>query len=1625
MKNLHLLFALLFSFTLAAQNTYNAPTFGDLVIDDCNGILYDSGGPDGPYTENNEAFITINGTSGDALALRFTAFDLENHFDDLTIYDGPTTSSPVVGTYTGAILPNNGNQILLSGTSCLLVFHSDFSTNGEGFALDFECIDFTEPPVAAAAFPGLSCTGTVAFTDVSTFFPDSWSWDFGDGNTSTEQNPVHTYSEPGIYDIQLEVCNENGCDTFSSTEAVLFDPENTACTDGISMPVQGADTTTLCSGVFYDNGGIDGNYTDGIYSQLIIWPASATSITITFNAFDLGSAATNNDQLTFFGFDGFSYTPLVTYIGNDLPNNGQPITFQTSALAVFFYSDHEDNFPGFEVFWEASGAVNPPIASFTTETANVPFGTPLQFTDTSTENPGSWMWDFGDGSTSNEQNPSHIYAQAGTYEASLVVTNCNGSDTSTTLTITVQEPPALTFDPDSFLVNLEAGTSVNDTLNLCNPGQGGLVLELDGQAASNQTGYLLEFTTSAEGAGFGWQLFDIDFEIVAENSQDYAPNTTYSESISGLEAGEEYYFWITDVPENITVFEELTLTDLGTGEVFFSGFFQFIPNQLYILPTPNTGPGSGPNWLSLGAFENSIAAGNCEQVVITFDATELVAGNYEGAIVITSNDPDNASVTIPITLLVSGTPALSISANDIDFGDVQLGATSTLSFTLENMGTAALEVSGLTSGTAEFSVQSADSIVVAPFETRDINVTFVPSEIAAFSETLTLVNNAGEDVLLNLTGNGIAAPSLTIDPTEFTVELIEGQDTSLTVNVGNVGEAPLDFTIGTASNSIGFIFNFTTDNWGAEFSWNLLNSNNEIVQSSEGITYQSNTNYTVELFGLSDSEDYTLLLLDSWGDGALPDYSLVDALSGQVVAEGAFVGNLFQQTVALGAPSGTSFADISPTQGTVDVNSSTQLQIGLDATGLSTGTYNLVYELTTNDPLQPVATINVTLFVIAPVTAGIDVPSFVCGTLPIQFADASTNVPTSWNWDFGDGTTSTEQNPVHTYGESGTYTITLEACNVLGCDTVTLANFIEVDLDCFTQNIPQHGNEVITVCTGNLFDSGGPNAPYLEGSFGSITIAPPDATSVSITFSEFNYQEHADFLYVYDGQLGSGTLLGIFTGNELEGQTLTAASGVLTIQEYTDHFTNLSGFSASFSCDALPPLEPKPLFTIADEELCANELAVFTDESLDGPTSWFWEFGDGGTSNEQNPVHFYVESGTYMVALTVCNEAGCNTLVRDITIVIDSECVIENTPVNGQQTLIGCSGSLYDSGGPDNNYADNNIGVTTIFSPGGPITLEFVSFNYVEGFDGIAIFDGASVEDPLLGFFSGSELPEQITSSGSVITIVESTDLTSNDSGFEITYSCQGSTPSSLQGGSITVNNEDMCDGIRSFGVNIEADIDSWSWDFGDGHTSTEANPEHTFEHSGAYNISVTICQGGNCEAMETMIYSNKLNPEISTPETVAPGQEVQLQGLTPEATHWYWDFGNGETADHASPVTSYTEAGWYDIQVHLFNMDIHESCDANHTHSIFVDASLVSTEKVERVDFTVFPNPTNGLLNLRGLENMDENCEIRIRSVVGQTLRSTPLVPSISLEGLPSGIYLLEVIRGQQLLGRTKIVKE
>ena len=172
---------------------------------------------------------------------------------------------------------------------------------------------------------------------------------------------------------------------------------------------------------------------------------------------------------------------------------------------------------------------------------------------------------------------------------------------------------------------------------------------------------------------------------------------------------------------------------------------------------------------------------------------------------------------------------------------------------------------------------------------------------------------------------------------------------------------------------------------------------------------------------------------------------------------------------------------------------------------------------------------------------------------------------------------------------------------------------------------------------------------------------------------------------------------------------------------------------------------------------------------------YIWQFGDGGTSNDEHPVHTYQNAGTYTVTLIAI---GCNgqrdTLVMPNHIVIDPNipCVVNMPSGNGSMTQTGCFGELYDSGGSQ-NYLDNTFSTTTIqVSAGNVVTLSFLSFEFAPG-DNVKVYDGPDTQSPLLVTLTGNTVPSSIVSSGNSLTIRETTNGFNTREGFHATWACE------------------------------------------------------------------------------------------------------------------------------------------------------------------------------------------------------------------------------------------------------------
>lgn len=203
----------------------------------------------------------------------------------------------------------------------------------------------------------------------------------------------------------------------------------------------------------------------------------------------------------------------------------------------------------------------------------------------------------------------------------------------------------------------------------------------------------------------------------------------------------------------------------------------------------------------------------------------------------------------------------------------------------------------------------------------------------------------------------------------------------------------------------------------------------------------------------------------------------------------------------------------------------------------------------------------------------------------VNFTDASMYT-TSWNWDFGDGNTSTSQNPSHTYASMGWYTVTLISSNFCGPNDTII--------------------DSVLICTPPI--SGTFVGSNLNSTTASFTDGSTDATSWMWDFGD---------------------------GNTSTSQNPTnnyATNGNYNVCEIV---TNLCGADTTCISVTVCPSDPTSGFI----SLSAVFSATFTNTSTSA-TTYLWNFGDGNTSTLASPNHTYATAGSYNVCLTSFDECG-------------------------------------------------------------------------------------------------------------------------------------------------------------------------------------------------------------------------------------------------------------------------------------------------------------------------------------------------------------------------------------------------
>lgn len=586
----------------------------------------------------------------------------------------------------------------------------------------------------------------------------------------------------------------------------------------------------------------------------------------------------------------------------------------------------------------------------------------------------------------------------------------------------------------------------------------------------------------------------------------------------------------------------------------------------------------------------------------------------------------------------------------------------------------------------------------------------------------------------------------------------------------------------------------------------------------------------------------------------------------------------------------------------------------------------------------------------------------------ITFVNSSSIAPaagalTNYLWDFGDGKTTTMAGPTHVYGQPGVYTVSLTVNAANGSETITRTDYIVVGdpkpspdfvgtpLEIFLGDKVQFSdltssNAGPVVSRRWEFGDGGssvlqnPSHQYLKSGlqtvslrvdteFGTATkvkegyvlvkrkVAPEAAIGVNtvnpsvgdfVQFSDASVPGTAP-IKQWLWRFGDGKL----STEQNPRHTFTTA-GTFTVQltVTSDHGSNTT--SIQISLDFAPP---KPDFEVlnTNPSTCSTpacpEAVQFVDRTNPGSGTireWLWNFGDGGTSNEQNPLHGYTRVGTYSVTLTVTTTAPQNNIAsvtkQNIIVAVNPPrpdftigtlSPFTNVPVQfTNRTIIGTETNVlyqWDFDGSNATITDRS-------------TLESPSYQYPQ----------AGTFNPTLTATTPTRA--EVTSKPIVVDGVTTADFVVSTRTPTTATTVQFTDRSTL--------------GARGAGGTPVAE--NYRWNLGDGTISTERNPTHTYSSVGTFPVTLTVTyshSGSGALFTSTKTESNFITVRLPDPpvadfnitnsDCVFAGGQLSVAAVTNSAIDLYeWDFGDPgsgqNTASTPNATHVYNTPGVYTI---------------------------------------------------------------------------------------------------------------
>lgn len=581
-----------------------------------------------------------------------------------------------------------------------------------------------------------------------------------------------------------------------------------------------------------------------------------------------------------------------------------------------------------------------------------------------------------------------------------------------------------------------------------------------------------------------------------------------------------------------------------------------------------------------------------------------------------------------------------------------------------------------------------------------------------------------------------------------------------------------------------------------------------------------------------------------------------------------------------------------------------------------------------------------------------------CAPILVNFTDNSTNSPTSWYWDLGNGTTSTLQNPSTTYITAGSYTVSLTVTNASGTNTRTVTNYITVAASpvvAFTADSTPSCTLPRTISfTNNSVPGGSGTTTYLWD------------------FGDGNTSTTANPSHTYTATGNYTVTLLVTNGN--------GCSRSLSKTNYIRIGTKpISGFSASNRFGCTPPLTTN-----------------FTSTSI-GATSYYWNFGDGNSSTAQNPSHTYTTAGSFRVYHVAINSLGCTDTIGQndfVSIgrpaasfnVASSVCAGNALSFTNTSTPSGSLTYSWDFGDATGSSAPSPSKTYTI---AGTYTVRLIASNgtcYDTAYRTITVNARPSAQFTASPT-SGCAVPFTTTFSntstgatayawtfgdGNTSTAISPSNtytslgtynvrlIATNAAGCADTLRRNNYISIQAPTATITTGAYNGCiPATINFTANVTTSIpvSNYSWNFGDGSSAvscaTCSTQSHTYTVAGTYTVTLTYTTGTGCTYTRTTTVSVNTKPTAgftASPVSLCPETPVAFTNTSTGAGSYVWYFGDGNTSAATNPTYTAYEHGTYTVTLVANN----NGCRDTFTRSNYI------TVYPPRANFTVSYNCNN-----------------------------------------------------------------